>query len=173
VSVPNVEALRRVAAEVDAMAAEVERRSSASGAAIRELAWSGPRRDAFVLGAAELGTRAAGQAGALRSLAAELRALATAAEERLAALRRIETFVRARIHVLIDEARTILAAAEGQLQLVAAAVAIVPGSHGIEHRLAMARARLERLLSFEQWLPPPLDLRWEDVARQLATGAFG
>jgi hypothetical protein len=170
-SQPKLEALRRMAAEVDQLAAEIGGRSHRTSAALDRLQWSGPRRDAFVLGCTtDLGGQAGGQVAALRALAADLRALAAEAEDRLAALRRIEAAVRADLAQVLGAA--LVGAVERELTLLASAVAVVPGMHGVEHQLSLARLQVSRLTTLQARLPPTGDLRWEAVGRQWAAGAL-
>ena len=169
-SEPDLVALRSFATTADDLAAALEHRSRASTAAIMSVAWSGPRRDLFVLGASELAGRSGAQVEALRALAAEVRALASGAEQRLAALHRLEAIVRAQLGRMLDAARALLRSLDDELRLLTVAVAVVPGMHGVEHRLALARHEVDRLEALGRLLPPRGDIGWEAIARQLGVG---
>jgi hypothetical protein len=171
-SSPDLAAMRAVADDAERMAVAVHERARGSTGAVKALAWSGPRRDTFVVGAADLASRAGTQSDALRALAADLRALAADAEQRLAALHRLEAAVRAELDRMLAAATAVLRVVEHELARLAAAAAVVPVLHGVEHRLAMATRDVDRLTDLMARLPPPGDLRWEGIARHLGTGAL-
>jgi uncharacterized protein YukE len=164
---PDVAALRTVADHVERTSLNIHERSRASTAAVQHVAWSGPRRDAFVLSAADLAARAGAQTEALRALATDLRALAAEVEQRLAALARIEAAVKAELARMLAAAKAILRAVEQELLAVTAVAAVVPGLRGVEHGFARAKLDVDRLTVLIDRLPPSGDLRWESIAHQL------